>query len=209
MFGTFTAAAIIPAYSDIALDLGISITTTSYLTSLQIAILGGAPLFWKPLSNRYGRRPIFLISLIGSLVCNIGCAKSPDYASMAACRALVAFFISPAGALGSAVVMECFFKRDRAKYMGVWTLLVTLGVPVSPFIFGFVAERVSYRWIYWVLAIVSCVFVQDDLFLLIHIGQRSAILFVHLLPTRNSLYWRLGWPCPLWFQTGISEFPPH
>lgn len=155
MFGTFTAAAIIPAYLDISLDLGISITTTSYLTSLQIAILGGAPLFWKPLSNRFGRRPIFLISLIGSLVCNIGCAKSPDYASMAACRALVAFFISPAGALGSAVVMECFFKHDRAKYMGVWTLLVTLGVPVSPFIFGFVAERVSYRWIYWVLAIVS------------------------------------------------------
>ncbi|EEA19965.1 hypothetical protein TMatcc_010108 [Talaromyces marneffei ATCC 18224] len=168
MFGTFTAAAIIPAYFDISLDLGVSINTTSYLTSLQIAILGGAPLFWKPLSNRFGRRPIFLISLIGSLVCNIGCAKSPDYASMAACRALVAFFISPAGALGSAVVMECFFKRDRAKYMGVWTLLVTLGVPVSPFIFGFVAQRVSYRWIYWILAIINgvqfflCIFFQPE-----------------------------------------------
>ncbi|EED14412.1 MFS multidrug transporter, putative [Talaromyces stipitatus ATCC 10500] len=168
MFGTFTAAAIIPAYLEISLDLGISINTTSYLTSLQIAILGGAPLFWKPLSNRFGRRPIFLVSLLGSLVCNIGCAKSPTYASMAACRALVAFFISPAGALGSAVVMECFFKRDRARYMGVWTLLVTLGVPVSPFIFGFVAQRVSYRWIYWVLAIVNgvqfflCVFFQPE-----------------------------------------------
>jgi MFS family permease len=208
MFGTFTAAAIIPAYLDISLDLGISITTTSYLTSLQIAILGGAPLFWKPLSNRFGRRPIFLISLIGSLVCNIGCAKSPDYASMAACRALVAFFISPAGALGSAVVMECFFKRDRAKYMGVWTLLVTLGVPVSPFIFGFVAERVSYRWIYWVLAIVSSILIMPNV-LLISIGQRSTILFVHLLPTRNSLHWRLGWPCSFRIPTGIFEFPPH
>jgi hypothetical protein len=31
---------------------------------------------------------------------------------------------------------------------------VTLGVPVAPFIFGFVAESVSYRWIYWILAIV-------------------------------------------------------
>lgn len=163
LMGTFTAAAIIPAYSDIAADLGISITTTAYLTSLQIAILGGAPLFWKPLSNRYGRRPIFLISLAGSLVCNIGCAKSPSYASMAACRALTAFFISPAGALGSAVVTECFFKRDRARHMGVWTLLVTLGVPVSPFIFGFVAQRVNYRWIYWILAIVRT-FLQSSSF---------------------------------------------
>lgn len=50
---------------------------------------------------------------------------------MAACRALVAFFISPAAAIGSAVVTETFFKKERAKYMGVWTLMVTLGVPVG------------------------------------------------------------------------------
>ncbi|KAL4798014.1 major facilitator superfamily domain-containing protein [Aspergillus venezuelensis] len=155
--GTFTAAAIIPAYEEIAADVGVTIQRVSYLTSLQIAILGAAPLLWKPLSHRFGRRPIFLMSLVLSCVCNIGCAKSPDYASMAACRALVAFFISPAMALGSAVVMETFFKHQRARYMGVWTVMVTLGVPVGPFIFGFVAERVGFRWIYWVLAITNAV----------------------------------------------------
>lgn len=82
--------------NSIAEEYGIPIQKASYLTSLQIAILGGAPLFWKPLSNRYGRRPIFIISLVCSLVCNVGCAKSTDYASTAACRALQAFFISPA-----------------------------------------------------------------------------------------------------------------
>ena len=51
--------------------------------------------------------------------------------------------------------METTFKKDRAKYMGVWTLMVTLGVPSGPFIFGFVAYRAGYRWIYWVLAMVS------------------------------------------------------
>ncbi|KAJ5703188.1 hypothetical protein N7488_010736 [Penicillium malachiteum] len=155
--GTFTAAAIICAYEDIALDVGVSLQRVSYLTSLQIAILGGAPLFWKPLSNRFGRRPIFLLSLLLSCVCNIGCAKSPDYASMAACRALVAFFISPAMAIGSGVVTETFFRHERARYMGIWTVMVTLGVPIGPFIFGFVAQRVGYRWIYWILAITNAV----------------------------------------------------
>lgn len=83
-------------FNRISEEYGVSIQRASYLTSLQIAILGGAPLFWKPLSNRYGRRPIFLTSLVCSLVCNVGCAKSTDYASTAACRALQAFFISPA-----------------------------------------------------------------------------------------------------------------
>jgi len=152
---TFTAAAIIPAYETIAEDLGTSLQRITYLTSLQIAILGVAPLLWKPFSNTYGRRPVFLLSLICSLVGNIGCAKSPTYATMALCRAIVAFFISPAAAIGSAVVTETFFKQDRARYMGVWTLLVTLGVPLSPFVFGFVANDVGYRWIYWILAMVS------------------------------------------------------
>jgi MFS family permease len=152
--GTFTAAAIIPAYSDIAEELGVSLQNASYLTSLQIAILGGAPLFWKPLSNRFGRRPIFLLSLICSLLCKIGCAKSTTYATVAACRALVAFFISPASAIGSAVVVETTFKKDRARYMGVWTLMITLGVPIGTFLFGFVTYRAGYHWTYWILAMV-------------------------------------------------------
>lgn len=51
--------------------------------------------------------------------------------------------------------METTFKKDRARYMGIWTLMVTLGVPSGPFIFGFVTYRAGYRWIYWVLAMVT------------------------------------------------------
>lgn len=146
MISTFTAASIQSAFVNIADDLHVSVQRVSYLVSLFIAILGGAPLFWRPLSMRYGRRPIFLISLMGSLAGNIGCANSQSYATMGLCRAITAFFISPAGAIGSAVVAETFFKKDRARAMGVWTLMVTVGVPISPFIFGFVALRVRQTW---------------------------------------------------------------
>ncbi|KAJ4363514.1 hypothetical protein N0V83_009809 [Neocucurbitaria cava] len=151
----FAAASIIPAYENIAADLGVSLQRTSYLTSLQIAILGVAPLFWRPLSTRYGRRPIFIISLIGSLLFNVGCAKSKTYATMATCRAFQAFFISPPSAIGSAVVVETFFRKERAKYMGIWTVMITIGIPLAPLIFGFVTFRVGYRWIYWILAIIN------------------------------------------------------
>lgn len=151
---TFNAAAIIPAYVDIAMAFKVSVPQASYLTSLQIAILGGAPLFWKPLSQRYGRRPLWFISTIFACAFNIGCAVSPTYTSMAICRAFVAFFISPAAAIGSAVVAETFFKNQRARYMGIWTLMVTCGVPLGSFIFGFVAYHIGWRYIYWILAAV-------------------------------------------------------
>jgi MFS family permease len=156
MMGAFSAASINAALSIIAQDLHITIERSSYLISLQIAILGGAPLFWAPLSDRFGRRPIFLLSLLCSMVCNIGSAyNNGTFASLAATSALTAFFISPPSAIGSGVVTETFFKKQRGRYMGVWTLMVTLGIPVSPVVFGFVAQRVGYRWIYKTLAIVS------------------------------------------------------
>lgn len=74
---------------------------------------------------------------------------------MAVCRAIVAFFISPAAAIGSGVVTETFLKKHRARYMGIWTLMTILGVPIAPLIMGFVAAAGGYRWIYWTLAIVS------------------------------------------------------
>jgi MFS family permease len=157
MMGTFTAAAIQSAFVNIAEDFDIEVQKASYLTSLVIAILGGAPLFWRPLANVYGRRPIFLISLICSMAGNIGCGFSHSYGTMALCRAITAFFISPAAAIGSAVVSDMFFKTERATFMGAWTIMVTLGVPIAPFIFGFVALRVDYRWIYYVLAITNAV----------------------------------------------------
>jgi MFS family permease len=155
MMATFTAAAIQSAYVDIAEDLHVSVQRTTYLTSLVIAIIGWAPLLWRPLSHAYGRRPIFLMSLVCSAICNVGCALCHSYGTMAFCRALTAFFISPAASIGSAVVSETFFSSERGRYMGIWTAMVTLGVPVAPLIFGFVAMRVGYRWIYYTLAIVS------------------------------------------------------
>ena len=41
--------------------------------------------------------------------------------------------------------------------MGVWALMVTLGPPTGPFIMGFVAFHVGWRWIYWIYVIINAV----------------------------------------------------
>ncbi|KAJ6442214.1 benzoate 4-monooxygenase cytochrome P450 [Purpureocillium lavendulum] len=153
--GLFTASAIQCTFVTIAEDLGRSVQDASYLVSVFIAILGVAPLIWQPLSRVYGRRPVFLASLLFSLVGNVACAVVHNYSAMVFFRAFTAFFISPALALGSGVVGETFFKNERGRYMGVWAMMTTLGVPVGPLVFGFVAVRVGYRWIYWTLAITN------------------------------------------------------
>lgn len=71
MMATFTASSIQSAFGNIAEDLNYSVQSTSYLTGLFIGVLGVAPLFWQPISKRYGRRPVFLLSLVCSAVGNM------------------------------------------------------------------------------------------------------------------------------------------
>lgn len=136
MMTTFQAAAIISAYEPLAMSLGTTIQGASYLTSAQIIVLGFAPLFWKPVSQRFGRRPVWLISTLCSGLFNIGCALSTTYGSMMVYRCFSAFFIAPPIGIGSGVVVELFLANQRGQKMGIWTLLITLGPPSGPVYHG-------------------------------------------------------------------------
>ncbi|KAI5306232.1 hypothetical protein KEM56_001744 [Ascosphaera pollenicola] len=158
MMTTFTAAAVVPVYETFSDIFNISMTQASYLTSIQILVLGVSPIVWKPISNRFGRRPIWLISALGSFAYNLGNAYAYSYATQVVVRVIGAMMISPAIAISSAVVTESYFATQRASKMGIWTLMVTLGPPTGPFIMGFVAYHTgSWQWIYWILAITNAV----------------------------------------------------
>lgn len=154
---TLGAGAVVPAYAELAEAFGTTVQASTHLASAQVAVLGVAPLAWRPLADAYGRRPVFLLSLLASGLGNVGCALSRRYGVLMFFRVLVAFFVSPASALGGAVVAETFFKKNRARYVGIWMVMVTLGVPMGPLVFGSVVHHADFRWIFWTLSIINAV----------------------------------------------------
>jgi MFS family permease len=155
MVASLSMTAVIPAYSQLSEEFGETVHACTYLFLVQVIVLGVAPLAWGPLATVYGRRPAFLVSLIMSVIGNVACGVSPNYGAMMFFRAFVAFFLSPASALSSAIVTDIFFRTERARGVGICTLMFSLGVPFGPFVFGFVTHRAGFRWIFWVFAIVN------------------------------------------------------
>ncbi|KAH8805118.1 major facilitator superfamily domain-containing protein [Xylogone sp. PMI_703] len=152
---TFSSAAVIPGFENFAELYGVSISTASYLCSVQILFLGLSPFMWNPLSKRFGRRPIFLISTFISCIMNIAGGFCKSYGSQMVTRILLSIAgCSPLG-FGSAVVTELFFSHERAQKMGWWTLMVTIGIPGGPLVFGFVTQQLGVRWIFWILACIN------------------------------------------------------
>ena len=117
----FMTGGLIPAFGAISTEFNVSLNTAVYAVSIQILFLGLAPLFWGPIAERYGRRPVWLISTLLSMVCNLGCALSHSFGGFMVARIFQSIFNSPAGAIGGAVVVDLVFARERAQKMGIWT----------------------------------------------------------------------------------------
>ncbi|KAE8372402.1 major facilitator superfamily domain-containing protein [Aspergillus bertholletiae] len=155
MVATFMAAGIIPAFDTMAEEYGVTVPQASYLTSIQILVLGLTPFLWKPITRIYGRYHVSLVSVLGSLVCNIGGARCTTYGAQMATRVLTAILISPPIGIGSGVITELCKPEERAQKLGWWTLMSTLGIPAGPFIMGFVTKHIGFKWVYWIYVMIN------------------------------------------------------
>jgi MFS family permease len=108
------------------------LTKASYLSGVQILFLGVSPLFWAPLSARYGRRPLYLFSTLTAGATSLAGGFCHSYGTLMTTRVFQAICISPPMAIGAASVREMFFQHELGQKMGVWTLLVTIGPPIGP-----------------------------------------------------------------------------
>ncbi|KAJ5350676.1 hypothetical protein N7541_008403 [Penicillium brevicompactum] len=156
MMGTFMAAGIVPAYDAFAEEYNVTVPAASYLTSFQVYFASRLiPLIWNPVTAVYGRYHVTLLSVFGSMLCNIGGARCTSYGAQMATRVLTAILISPPIGNGSGVITELCEPEHRGKKIGWWTLMTTIGTPSGPFFMGFVIKHIGVQWIFWIFAIIN------------------------------------------------------
>lgn len=118
-------------------------TVTSYtLTLAALILLGGS------LSDRYGRRRIFVIGVIWFAVASLCCGLAPSAEILIAARALQgvgAALLTP-GSL--AMIQATFHPDDRARAIGAWSGLGGVATAIGPFLGGWLVQTVSWRWVF-------------------------------------------------------------
>lgn len=113
--GPFCQAVINSAFLPLSEAMDISITVASYNTTIAILFAGVAPIFWSPLANVYGRRPIFIaVSALG-IISQCACAAAPTWSGILTARAFVGIGTSAGMGIGAAVVSDMFFMHERGK----------------------------------------------------------------------------------------------
>lgn len=94
---------------------------------------------WGQLSDRYGRRPIILLSLLGSALAHAGFGLSPGLTGLMIARGFAGLF---GGNISTAMayIADITESRDRSKGMGLIGAAFGLGFLLGPFIGGISAH---------------------------------------------------------------------
>ncbi|KAA8900921.1 major facilitator superfamily domain-containing protein [Sphaerosporella brunnea] len=120
-------------------------------------VLGWAvgPLFLSPLSEIYGRRRVLDCSNCWFVVWQIGCALAPNLGCLIAFRLLAGIGGSGCMTIGGGIISDLFAPDQRGLATSLYSLGPLFGPVVGPIAGGFLAQRVGWRWVFWILLISS------------------------------------------------------
>jgi DHA1 family bicyclomycin/chloramphenicol resistance-like MFS transporter len=154
MTGTVAMHIFVPALSAAATDLGTSPVAAQLTITLFLCGLAAGQLVYGPISDRFGRRPVLIVSLglywIGLLVAisapNIGVLIGARIVqSLGGCGPLV---------LGRAMVRDVSTSENAARQIAVLTMVMTLTPALAPALGGYINLWFGWRAIFVVLAAV-------------------------------------------------------
>jgi len=128
----------------------------THLVAINLIMLGASNLWWVPLANTFGRRPVTLFSLLLLTFSCMWAGLSKTFDSLLAARLFMGIGGGPADAVSPDVVGEIFFVHQRGRAMAIYTVCLTLGSLCGGLCGSYIAAK-GLGWIHWVNVILSAI----------------------------------------------------
>ncbi|KAK4862807.1 hypothetical protein LT330_002940 [Penicillium expansum] len=135
---------------------------------------GIGPFFIAPLSERFGRLPVFHIGNFLALCCLIACALSVNIPMLIAFRFLTGCFLSIL-TLGPTIVGDLFQTEQTGLTIALVMGLQMIADFISPVAGAYIAHDLGWRWSIWLAVIVLGFF---SLFLLAVLRETYAVVIL-------------------------------
>lgn len=154
-FGPFSIDTYLPSFPQIAEDLSTSTAQVQHTISAFLAGLCLGMLCYGPLSDRYGRRPLLLGSLVLYVAATLGCLFAGSVEQLIAWRFFQALGGAGALVLARAVARDLVGLLEAAKVLSWMHLLTMMATLIAPMIGTWLVLIQGWRTIFAALFILS------------------------------------------------------
>jgi DHA2 family multidrug resistance protein len=141
---------------------------TWVLTSYIIGVAIMTPISgW--LAQRFGRKRIFLISVVGFTIVSALCGVAQGLGEMILFRALQGALGAPMAPLSQAVLLDSYELEERGPALAVWSMALMVAPITGPVLGGHLTEALNWRWVFYInlpigviAALGVAAFIPDD-----------------------------------------------
>ncbi|HEX5281662.1 MAG TPA: DHA2 family efflux MFS transporter permease subunit [Micropepsaceae bacterium] len=118
---------------------------TSYVIAAAILT---APVGW--LSARFGRKPFFIVSLVGFTITSMLCGLAQTLPQEVAFRFLQGCFGAALVPLSQSVMLDLYPMESRGTAMAIWGTGVMIGPILGPTLGGYLTDIYNWRWVFFI-----------------------------------------------------------
>lgn len=144
---------IVPALPLLARVFGESPAEVQLTLTLYLIGIAGGQLFYGPISDRFGRRPVLIGGLAMFLTGTLLCGVAWSLPVLIAGRVLEAGGGCAGIVLGRAIIRDVYAREAAARGIALVMMTMTFASAVSPAIGAYLAEWVDWRAIFGVLGV--------------------------------------------------------
>ncbi len=152
-FGPMAIDLYLPAFPDVAVDLGVSVTSVPLTLTTSMIGMGVGQLLYGPLSDRFGRKKPMMAGLILFTVASVACALAPTFAILLVTR----FFQSLGGAAGvviaRAIVRDLYHGKELAKALSIVVMVFAFAPVFAPTLGAVLLSFGGWRLLFYFLAL--------------------------------------------------------
>ncbi|EMC96654.1 hypothetical protein BAUCODRAFT_89803 [Baudoinia panamericana UAMH 10762] len=167
------AGGISSASSDIAETFNVSAEVTTLGLSMYILGFALGPMLLAPLSEYFGRSPVYIVSWCILVIFQIPLALAPNIATVIVCRLIQGFGGSAPLTNTGGTVSDLWARNESGNAMMVYGFSSTFGPPFALVVSGYLVLRLGWRWLFWFDMIVT--------------GALLVLMVVTLPETRHSI----------------------